>query len=344
MGCVFGRMGASGDAGEPQHKVYSWDKREAKDLSQLQFKDLKGEVKGKQSGDIGKEQFQIDNCEDCSLFLFDTSAAVTIDDCKNCDIFVGPVQGSIFIRNCHNCRVVGVCQQFRTRDCTNIASALCCQTLPIIESSTGMSFFCFRGNYFALSGQMAASDISEYNNNWSRIHDFTKNKETPNFQISPEAPLWLETFYAKAAEAVPSVAVDTDPAQATVPITTQPGKPASSENVLVILFPPATKKARKFCRSIHAAQGLSLIQTREVPMEASDVSRVLHSSDTEALASAATGSVVSFEIGGETAESFVQSTLQELGLLDNAYVSTDSSSPDKDMAAFYLHADSIRKI
>lgn len=73
-----------------------------------------------------------------------------------------------------------------TRDCTAISSALCCQTLPIIESSSGMTFSCFRGSYFALAGQMKAAGISAYNNNWSRIHDFTKNKDEPNFTTSTE--------------------------------------------------------------------------------------------------------------------------------------------------------------
>ena len=73
-----------------------------------------------------------------------------------------------------------------TRDCTNISSSLCCQTLPIIEASSGMEFSCFRGNYFALAGQMRSASISPHNNNWSRIHDFTKNKNEPNYSISQE--------------------------------------------------------------------------------------------------------------------------------------------------------------
>ena len=31
--------------------------------------------------------------QDCAIYLFDHSAAVTIDDCVSCQIFVGPVKG-----------------------------------------------------------------------------------------------------------------------------------------------------------------------------------------------------------------------------------------------------------
>ena len=31
--------------------------------------------------------------QDCAIYLFDHSAAVTVDDCVSCQIFVGPVKG-----------------------------------------------------------------------------------------------------------------------------------------------------------------------------------------------------------------------------------------------------------
>ena len=71
----------------------------------------------------------------CSIFLFDTSAAVTIDDCTDCRILVGPVDGryqtcsnnihttqsckngclvcSLFLRDCQSCVVIAACHQFR---------------------------------------------------------------------------------------------------------------------------------------------------------------------------------------------------------------------------------------
>ena len=31
--------------------------------------------------------------QDCAIYLFDHSAAVSVDDCVSCQIFVGPVKG-----------------------------------------------------------------------------------------------------------------------------------------------------------------------------------------------------------------------------------------------------------
>ena len=115
------------------------------------------------------EQFVIQNCENSNIYLFDHINTVTIDDCKNCKMFIGPTkvhgtliltliywlnksfdlnrkhisqfhdstnyQGAIFLRDCSDCVVVVACGQFRTRDCRNIETFLCCSTQPIIEST-----------------------------------------------------------------------------------------------------------------------------------------------------------------------------------------------------------------
>ena len=44
-------------------------------------------------------------------------------------------QGAIFIRDCSDCVIVVACGQFRTRDCRNIETFLCCSTQPIIEAT-----------------------------------------------------------------------------------------------------------------------------------------------------------------------------------------------------------------
>jgi hypothetical protein len=62
---------------------------------------------------VNGQQFIIEDCEDCDLYVFDDNAAVTIDECKNCRIFIGPCDSSIFIRDCYNCKLVFFCRQFR---------------------------------------------------------------------------------------------------------------------------------------------------------------------------------------------------------------------------------------
>ena len=95
---------------------------------------------GRRPGSISGQQFQIKNCNNSHIYLFDWSNTVTVDDCINCKIFIGPVKvfeeyfasflcqglclhrmsfikGSVFIRDCTNCVVVVASGQFRTRDC-----------------------------------------------------------------------------------------------------------------------------------------------------------------------------------------------------------------------------------
>ena len=75
--------------------------------------------------------------QDCTFWLLDHSAAVSIDDCNNCKIYVGPVESrcgmlptlcsqllctrqpilpvccSVFVRDCRGCCCSVICRQFR---------------------------------------------------------------------------------------------------------------------------------------------------------------------------------------------------------------------------------------
>lgn len=146
----------------------------------------KGEIITKQAGTINGEQFNIEECEDCDIFLLDHIAQVFIDECSNCRIFVGPVMSSVFLRNCNNCDLQIACQQFRSRDCVNCRIALMCTTEPIIETSQEMQFACFQFGYFSLRSQLHNSRLKMWNNKWWQIHDFNKNDKKPNWSLLPQ--------------------------------------------------------------------------------------------------------------------------------------------------------------
>lgn len=71
-------------------------------------------------GSINGQQFIIEDCSDCDVFLLDNCTSVQIDECVNCRIVVGPCQASLFLRNCKRCTLVCAVQQFRTRDCVDV--------------------------------------------------------------------------------------------------------------------------------------------------------------------------------------------------------------------------------
>ena len=76
----------------------------------LIFIDRNNEVLVKREGSVNNEAFMIDGCNNCNIFICDTSAQIMIDYCKQSNIFIAPCEGSIFLRNCEECQIVALCQ------------------------------------------------------------------------------------------------------------------------------------------------------------------------------------------------------------------------------------------
>ena len=148
------------------------------------FMNLQDGLHVKQPGSINGQQFIIDSCKDCDLYVLDHTAQVTIDDCTNCRIFIGPTDASIFIRDCQDCKCAFICRQFRTRDIQNVDISLHCATRPVIETSKNLRFGCYDFNYSGLGEHLAACSISVYANHYSYIHDF--NPDPTNWTFLPE--------------------------------------------------------------------------------------------------------------------------------------------------------------
>ena len=157
-----------------------------------------GETLVKAPGTINGQQFVIDSCEDCEIYVLDHCDSLMIDDCKRCKIVVGPTSGSIFIRDCEDCRCVFMCRQYRSRDCVNIDTHLHVTTRPIIETSTNMRFGCWDFSYPGLEAQMDAAGISPYQNFWSHIFNF--NPDTATWSLLP-----ADTTALAALEPLPDV-------------------------------------------------------------------------------------------------------------------------------------------
>lgn len=168
---------------KPERKPVDKSKLNPKDFI---IKERSGETIVKEEGTILGQQFSIEECKDCDIFLFDDIATINVDLCENCRIFVGPVESSVFIRNCSNCNFIIACQQFRSRDCKDCRFALFCTTEPIIETSVGMQFACFDFFYFSLREQLALAGLKVVNNKWWQVHDFNKNAEKSNWSLLPQ--------------------------------------------------------------------------------------------------------------------------------------------------------------
>lgn len=168
----FGNTGFG--SGGPASSQSTFNQPARPDPKDFTFGNLKGVTKVREPGTVNGQQFIIDGCEDCNLYVLDHNAAITIDDCKNCRIFIGPCDSSVFIRDCVGCKCVFLCRQFRTRNCEDCDFSLYCATRPIIESSKRLRFGCIDFHYDGIEDGMKACKLSKFTNYWSNIHDFTK--------------------------------------------------------------------------------------------------------------------------------------------------------------------------
>lgn len=209
---------------------------------------LKNETVGRLPGKLNGQQFVIQDCENCNIYVFDHSATITIDDCVNCRIMLGPVKGSVFFRDCKDIKCVVACQQFRTRDCKKMDVFLCCATQPIIESSTGMKFGCFQYYYPELAFHFKDAGLSIFNNNWSNIHDFTPVSGETNWSLLPEDAVVQEHVPLPDPESeFKSVRISSEASRSIVPLTKGGRRTESEESCLFVFFSGdyTTANARK---------------------------------------------------------------------------------------------------
>ena len=187
MGCVFSKQAEAGGKYRVQGSVPTSPSKPGNanlDQKDFVFENRTGETLVKPPGSIDGQQFQLDGCEDCEIYLLDTCDSVMIDDCKRCKIVVGPTTGSVFLRDCVSCVVVCACRQFRTRDCVDIDTRLLVATRPIIETSTNMKFGCFDFHWKGLEGQLRESGMSAFGNFWSHVFNFNPDTQ-PDWSLVP---------------------------------------------------------------------------------------------------------------------------------------------------------------
>lgn len=141
-------------------------------------------------GDIGGNQFIVDELENCKVIVTDICDSMTIDRCTNCELILSAVRGSVFIRDCVNSKFQIVCGQFRCRTCTNCDFFMHVRTGPVVESSKDIRIGCSTLFYPDLIDQMNQMKLNPLLNCWTDIHDFTPGDG--NFSYSNGQKLELE--------------------------------------------------------------------------------------------------------------------------------------------------------
>jgi len=227
------------------------------------IKNKVGETIVKEEGSINGEQFMVEECKDCDIFLVDHIATAFIDYCENCRIFVGPIESSVMIRNCKGCNIIMACQQFRSRDCSDCRIALFCSTEPIIETSSNMQFACFDFFYFSLREQFCRAKLRLWNNKWSQIYDFNKNEGIPNFSFlaQEEVPRLL------SMEKCTCITAEERTMDHVVPITLGSRPRNSQEACLVLFMPESDAYIEAFLAKATKTDSWTIVRTRSMVLD-----------------------------------------------------------------------------
>jgi len=344
MGCLGSKEDKDSSKEETQEKpTYSWQKRARIDPKDYTISDVTGETVGKLPGEINGQQFIIQNCQDCSIFILDHTDTITVDDCINCRIVIGPCRGSVFFRDCKDCKVVVACQQFRTRDCKKMDFFLCCATQPIIESSSGMKFACYQYFYPELEGQFEAAGLSIFNNNWSKIYDFTPAAGETTWSILPEdASAHLEDCVPLPDnDRFSSIQIFTDANKSVIPSTLGTRRKPFDESCLVVFFHDdnVKKSVKELLYEQRHKRSCVLVQTKEITMRPEDVARVFQSEDFSAAAQK--GPVIGLEFNSNDCVRVTNDAVTSIcrDSLSNIYVSSSPQKASQDIDAFYNFVD-----
>lgn len=221
------------------------------------------EVIVKEAGSIDGQQFNVEECKDCDIFLMDHIACVFVDECEGCRIFIGPTMSSVMIRNCKSMNCVVACQQFRTRDCTDCKFSLLCTTEPIIETSTHIQFACFDFNYFSLRAQLSAARLNVWNNKWWMVYDFNKNSDKPNWNLLPKE----DSQRLLRPDRCPGLAEEELNQERAVPVTLGSRQWPSEETCFMIFLPGADAYIGALLAKVEATEGWELCRARSTLLE-----------------------------------------------------------------------------
>lgn len=231
--------------------------REKLDPKDYVISKKKDEAIVKEDGTIRGQQFNIEDCENCDIYLFDYIAQAFVDDCKHCRLFVGPVESSLFIRNCTDCDIVCACRQLRTRDCTNCKLSLFVGTEPIIETSQNMQFACFDFFYFSFRDQLEKAGLKVWNNKWWQVYDFNKNADASNWSLLPQEAV---PSLLRAAEHT-SITREELEMDRVVPLTLG-SRPRPSEEACLVVFLPESEALVEAFLAKAKAEAWALCRTR----------------------------------------------------------------------------------
>eukprot|EP01083_Nonionella_stella_P087920 244796_1 len=231
--------------------------------------ELEGQIIVREPGSIQGQQFILDRCKNCTIYLLDYSAQVMVDDCVNCRVFIGPCESSVFLRGCQDCKFVIACQQLRTVDCERIDCLLYAQTEPVIENTKNIRFGCFQYAYFALRGQFDSANLSVWSNVWSQIFDFTKEEGQQHWSALPEK-ITPNELIGDPCEVCENITPDELLMESVVPKTNGEALDGEYQNLFVAVFSGESSiedVASEVVKNVTQKEIMTLIRTLQTTLK-----------------------------------------------------------------------------
>jgi hypothetical protein len=155
----------------------------------------------KTPGSIEGQMFDIGDCSNSTLVVLDHSEQVQIDNLDNCRVWISACASSIFIRNCKNCTFYTCCRQLRLRDVTDSKFYSFSMSEIHIETSSGLKFGPFNGGYAEHARHLTAANLNTSHNLWYDIYDHNDPaKSNSNWSLIPESEYEQPWFPAGPCE------------------------------------------------------------------------------------------------------------------------------------------------
>ncbi len=140
----------------------------------------------KQPGSIAGQMFNISDCSDCQIIIMDNTEQVQIDNVQNCKIFIGASASTIFVRNCDNSIIYCCSRQLRIRECFDCSFYVFSPSEVHIEMSKHLAFAPFLGGYAHHKEHLTAAKLNTDQNLWYQIYDHNDpDKTNSNWNILP---------------------------------------------------------------------------------------------------------------------------------------------------------------
>lgn len=142
-------------------------------LNFYSFKDKHNEPEPliKLPGSIDGQSFDIANCSNSTLCVLDYTEQIQVDNLENCRVFIGACTSSLFIRNCKNCVFYTACRQLRLREVTDSIFYSYSMSEIHIEYSNKLQFAPFNGGYKEQEKHFKAARLNVEQNLWYDIYD-----------------------------------------------------------------------------------------------------------------------------------------------------------------------------